>query len=236
MPVRLLSKSDLAKAKTDAQRASVDEGVKIARRVDRLREVAAEEEASLERFRKERLKQIHEETSEAIKERDGLRSEVAELKKRREDLLRPIDKERRDAEDAIEALKEKEVVLARREAIVEESERRTEEASRQADAILEGAHRKDAASDERLQNAERANREAETVIDNARKMESEVLRIKSELELEFVRRDMELAARERDCEMREQSVRDSEGTLKKEWKLLKDRKAMFSRTITRNKK
>lgn len=59
--MKLLAKSDIQKAKSIERQQLVNEGLKLAKRVDDLRDVVAQEEAALEKFRRERLKQIHKE-------------------------------------------------------------------------------------------------------------------------------------------------------------------------------
>lgn len=57
--MKLLAKSDIQKAKSIERQQLVNEGLKLAKRVDDLREVVAEEEQTLENFRRETLKEIH---------------------------------------------------------------------------------------------------------------------------------------------------------------------------------
>jgi len=96
--MKLLQKSDIVKAKALDRKMEIDEGVKLSRRVDTLREVHANEEASLDRFRRETLKAIHDEVTTESAKLDTLRSEVATIQEQRTLALKPILIERDELE------------------------------------------------------------------------------------------------------------------------------------------
>ena len=83
--MKLLPKSDIAKAKSVDKQREIDEGMKLAKRVDSLREVAAAEEASLKKFRSETLGAINTEITANATKRDELTQEVQSLEERKED-------------------------------------------------------------------------------------------------------------------------------------------------------
>lgn len=74
--MKLLSKSDVQKAKSLDRQREIDEGLKLARRVDALREIAAAEESSLAKFRIETIAKIHDEISILAAKRDELQIEA----------------------------------------------------------------------------------------------------------------------------------------------------------------
>ena len=55
--MRLMKKSDITKANAQAKKREIDEGVKLAKRIDGLRETLADEEQSLEKFPSHDLKE-----------------------------------------------------------------------------------------------------------------------------------------------------------------------------------
>jgi len=57
--MRLLAKREVDQRKSVERARDIDEGMKLARQVDTLRETKAEEEASLARFRTESISKIH---------------------------------------------------------------------------------------------------------------------------------------------------------------------------------
>lgn len=236
MPIKLLPKSEVAKAQAAEQKRHIDEGVKLARRVDNLREVAAQEEASLERFRRETLAKIHVETAQAKEERDTVRKEVAELKEERKKLMRPLDKEWQEVERAKEeALKAKEAAREHEKAAKEDRDAARADVKRAQDLVAR-AETKDGVSRTRLQRAVKDGKEAERRLRNATTVESRALRLKEAVEKDLAHRDMECAARERGITMKEALLQEREAELEKGWRLLKDREDKFARTITRNNK
>lgn len=96
MGMRLLPKSEIDKSKSLDRQKEIDEGMKLAKRVDSLREIHAQEEASLATFRDKTLKLIQAEIEDKTSERDSLITEVRDLETRREIALRPLDVEWRD--------------------------------------------------------------------------------------------------------------------------------------------
>ncbi len=89
--MRLLAKSEVAKGKALDKQREVQEGLKVAKRVDALRETAAEEEASLEKFRQKTLSTLHEQIAPLAKEKDELESKVKTLREERIRLEAPVD-------------------------------------------------------------------------------------------------------------------------------------------------
>ncbi len=91
--MKLLAKSDIAKGKAEEKRQAISEGLKLAKNVDALRETRTQEEASLEKFRKETLSKIQEEIVESTQKRGELVKEVAELEDKKLIALKPLDEE-----------------------------------------------------------------------------------------------------------------------------------------------
>lgn len=92
MPIKLLPKSEIDKLKSSDRQREIDEGVKLAKKVDALREIQSQEEVSLTKFRNETVKVIVSEINAKILERDALIEKIAE---RRHELLLlsgPIDR------------------------------------------------------------------------------------------------------------------------------------------------
>ena len=71
--MKLLKKSEINTLKAQERKAEIDQGLKLSRRVDVLRETAAQEEASLEAFRRSSIKAINEEIKQLTYVRDSLK-------------------------------------------------------------------------------------------------------------------------------------------------------------------
>lgn len=136
----LLTKNETLAAKNADRKREVDEGVKLAMRVDSLRKAASDEEARLRLTRDAAIEEVHRQTNEAIAGRDVVLKEVEELEKRRQDALEPIEAEKEAAErimvlNSIERthLDDVEVVLNERESDVS---KREEAAHKREEAVL----------------------------------------------------------------------------------------------------
>jgi hypothetical protein len=88
--MKLLEKNEISKIKGIERKMEIDEGIKLAKRVDTLRELSAKEQTSLSKFRDESLKQIRIEIDSLITERNNLILENKELEKKNNALRRKI--------------------------------------------------------------------------------------------------------------------------------------------------
>jgi hypothetical protein len=96
MPIRLLKKSELATAQSLDRSREIAEGLKISRKVDNLRELQANEEQTLEKFRVETLTAIQAEISGFVASKEALVSEVRELQKKLDGMLPSMAVKRND--------------------------------------------------------------------------------------------------------------------------------------------
>ncbi len=106
--MKLLSKSDVVTLKSKERKMEIDEGVKLATRVDALREKSAQEETRLMKFRDETLQKLHTDIDSKISELDEWTRKVDEVKANRDYLLKPLD-------DKWDELHRKEEEVKRRE-------------------------------------------------------------------------------------------------------------------------
>lgn len=122
MVLRLLKKSEVATAKSLEKKREIDEGLKIARRVDSLREVHANEETSLESFRVKTITAIHLEIVEKTKVRDELSVAVNVLEERKRIALIPMEAELAQIELDKKTIAEEKVALINKQVQVHERE------------------------------------------------------------------------------------------------------------------
>lgn len=87
---RLLSKREIDTAKAKDRQREIEEGMKIAKRVDVLRQTSASEEAGLDEFRRKQLAHIQSQIDPKILELQAIESEIRQRKQEREVLLRPL--------------------------------------------------------------------------------------------------------------------------------------------------
>ena len=236
MSMRLLPKNEIQEAKATAKRQESDEGLRLAKRIDRLRETYAEEEASLEKFRVRTIAQIHEETTPLIEKADGLRKEIVSLEAKRKELLEPLDKEWAELAEAKKQFNHDLEEANQRTITIEERERAAKKAVKQASDALARAATRDEVSREKHKVAIEAEKKATKALKHAEKVENDALNLSAAMEAELTHRDMEAAARERGVTMKEATLREREAELASGWKLLEDRKALFEKRFTNPKR
>lgn len=233
MGMRLLPKSEIDRAKASDKKREIDEGAKLARRIDNLREVAAAEELSLETYRRETLTKINEEITPKVKERDKLDEQIKAKKEWLCDADLPLEEKRLALDSRAEALDRGRENLDEREADVARQERDTEVNGKKANALLARATTREELADTALKHADAAKKEAELALATARRVKEEALAFKDKAHKEFTHRDLIASGRERDVSIKEKAQAEEKERIADEWKLLEDRKAMFERDLKR---
>ncbi len=234
--MRLLSKEEVVTQKASERKREIDEGAKLARKVDALREESASEETRLAKFRAENLKKIGDEVSALIVERDRVSTDIEKARAEREELRKPLDQEwamvweeakivtsERDrlTQKAVNQII-KEVELKQREADLDAKASSILKANSDSQSLLREAH------DARVK-AENAERTAlNTVADAERYAEIKVS--------ELLAREADIAGRERDTDIREKSLNSKERALNEKEQFINDKYATLERTINRLKK
>lgn len=74
---RLLDKKTVNAALATERKQQIDEGKRLKESIEALREMKSEEEASLERFRRETVRVVQIEIDDLIRRRDALREEIS---------------------------------------------------------------------------------------------------------------------------------------------------------------
>jgi hypothetical protein len=235
MPMKLLPKSDILAAKADEQRQKADEGARIARRVDAVRDTLAREEKTLEEFRRRKVSEIDAQITARRTERDTLKNEVSQLAKQRKELQKPLD---REWEEVKKARLKAEDEAANARIMLAEAHREGKEAKdaiRKAGDALARALAKEEIWREKLESACQADELAQGRLRHATEIQEDAEEMRRLMEAELARRDEDSAVRERGVTMREANLEAGESELAQGWKLLEDRKAAFERRITRAK-
>jgi hypothetical protein len=233
--MKLLAKSDILKQKAEAQRVAVNEGVTLAKRVDRLREVMADEERSLEDFRKRTLAQIHEETTKASQKLDFVLDELAKAGMALAEARKPLDHEW-----ALLALEKDAVAVTEAELRKDHKrlEKRLDEANKALQAArgtLARAKTKEEAAANAADVAFTVKAEAQQLITDATRIANESAILKETTELMLAKRKQELDFRDeqlnKKAELLEQErilqvadrirLHDREQTLEREFNRLK---------------
>lgn len=227
--MKLLDKSEIHKAKGQDRQREVAEGLKLANRVDNLREIHAQEEAALEKFRQESIKKINDEIVKKAKEKDALIKEVFQLQEERKKALEPLTEEaerlqalRKDVETTrSEVASRKEAVYLAEAQVSDEKLQLREEIAR----VAEERHRSHALlqeADTERTNARRTRENAEATLaqalseraQSAKELEEERQRLAAQKESQDIIQ-AKLASEERELNARRLQLIDREKILER---------------------
>ncbi len=104
--MKLLSKQEVSQQKAIERKLEIDEGGKIAKRVDTLRRTYSEEEAKLLKFRDQSLAQLRKDIGDLDNQKAALEITIVELETKRAELKKPLTQEWKKLEEEIGRLKE----------------------------------------------------------------------------------------------------------------------------------
>lgn len=233
MAMKLLSKSEIDKAKAKDRQAEIAEGLKLAKRVDSLREVAAEEETALKKFREETLKAFADDSLKAAKKRDDLLEEVRILEQKRKDALVPLDAEweevktkRKELDNKADVLAEWEEELKSKEKSLMNTAREIQDSELRIKTLLERASTQENEAYRKLV-------DANIMLASAQKEEQRVLLFSKETEEKNKQIAEWLQKRGHAVFLKEEELRTYEIDLAKRLSKIVDREKTLERNIKR---
>lgn len=209
--MRLLDKKTIVQQKNQERQLEIQEGLKLAKKVDTLRETAAVEEKKLNTFRDESIKRVKEDIEALTLKRDNLRGEISVLEDRRKDLQQPLDAEWEKIERKKLELSGMENSLADKLKLLESNEKEYKKRDKEL-KLEEGriADMKERA-EKLLADTAKKNSEAEKALSSAHDQSDVILKRASAREKDVINRELEVAAKERDIiNMSEKVARDRE--------------------------
>lgn len=235
MGTRLLQKQDIVKQKSIERKLEIDEGVKLARKIDSLRETSAGEETKLSKFREQSLRLIKEEIEDRLIERDSLDVEVRSLKERRIELQKPLD------EEWLKVNSKQEELIQYAQALQAESIKLNLLSIELVDKKIELEVQSERIEERNIQSLRQSAQvdEAKTKVDNLLKE----IEIKSkEKEEEFkqtnkylLSEEARIRVMEREVNMKLENIEKREEEVKRKYILLEDREATLDRELKRRK-
>lgn len=229
--MRLLPKSEIDKHKANERQAEIAEGLKLAKRVDSLRQTVAEEDKALKAFRVQTLEAIGDEIKAHTVKRDALRTEVKDLEERRAIALEPLDAKEADLRKRENNISIKEADNAKQEKLLHEVQLDLDK--RTKDVVAKETQTAHLHEDAQLLHkntvilngdAERKHREAESVLSQARRDASVITE-------NSIQREAWVQAREVTVQKKEDELRAQELQIAREWTLLRDRQDLLERNI-----
>lgn len=234
--LRLLTQKDINVKKNDERQREIDEGKKLTRAVDSLREIKQEEDSALHKFRDETIRAIHIEIVAESTKRDELKKEVSELEDKKQEALKPLELTLAELEVIKHSLQTKEVLLDVREKNMQESEKRTHQLECDASdelarivTLKEQVNKQMEVAEVETEKARKANKQAtETLIEANGKLAS--------VTGDIAERERKLDIREKNVEAKEKELQEREAELHKARVQKEDVKKTSERSIKRVKK
>lgn len=236
MPIKLLPKHEINRLQAQEKRQTVEEGLKLANRVENLREIAAKEEASLASFRASTLKAIQKEITEATTERDGLLSQVNILRKELEVGHSGLDVRQRGLEIKESDLLERETTLEKRILALETLVNEVGKREKNSEMTLKRLQNAWQILTEMGQDVLTVYNEAKVALTVSYGKVDTIQGLVKAVEAELKTRDIEVASRERDVTIKEERLDQTAKLLRERELQLIDREQTLEREIKRLKK
>lgn len=225
--MRLLDKKSIAKDTADQRKLEIDEAVKLAKKIDYLREESAKEEKRFGLYREANLKTIKAEMQPLLEKKGELIDQITSLERQRNELMLPLDEAWEAVRLAeIDIEERNEDLFTREEYIIQQLEAL---ATKKADLELEESRIQDMEeiANQKITHAShdsftaldllnKARKEADKILKEAESRNSEV--IKREIvcasdERDIINKKKLLDKRERDLNLQERAITDKYQTL-----------------------
>lgn len=234
--MKLLKKSEILSLKEIEKKKTIEEGLLIANRIDSLRETYAQEEKSLLDFRNATVKTINEDITKLSEEKGSLLFQVEKLKVERAELMKPVEQEWIDIAEAHKELSEKLNVISTKETEVvskiselDNQIKANNNLKRKLESLIEQKQREYGLFLNE-QFSQREDRETlNTFIKDNKAVIENVLN-------DLKRRDIELAIKEKQIQIKEESLVQREKQIVKDTIRLKDRLQRAEKIIGKYKK
>lgn len=233
--MKLLTKEDIAKQKSTERKSEIDEGLKLARKVDVLRETASKEESNLARFRAETLDRVKADILVLTKEKKLLIEEIESLKVTKDDIKRSSELEWQKVGEAKEDIGEKESDIARKALELEGIKSKLTSKSKELELRETHIANKEAKvakmvseSDTNLQNAKAS---LERTRSKKTEIEAEIHQKSNDLLL----REAYISARERELKLEREAIEYEKSGIINKNILLQDRERTLERELQRQR-
>lgn len=233
MTMKLLPKSEVNRLKAEEKHIEIEEGRKVAERIDTLRETRSEEEASLERFRTETVERINTEIQAKIVEREELEHGNQQRRREREELMKPLDKERDELKTERFDLAQWEKSISEKEDRLFELEDSLNERDKESEKALFRAKNREELVNIRLTEANRAAKASEEAYIIAEEIKVATQRESKKRLLALTHREDAITQRENNVTIQESDLSAREKALQDGTRVLKDRTDTFERTLKR---
>lgn len=233
---KLLKKSEIDIAKARDRQREINEGMKIAHRVDTLRKTQAEEEAILERFRLGTISKINEEIVSRTKELNVLLKQVSDLEDKRRIALQPLDTEWNEVNQKKDELTYYALSLNNEKSTIKELRKGYEVEVELLETEKKRILSERDQSIKSLYQAEENKEKSRNTLKESENIKKSIIDLKDNVMRELKERDTICASKERDLENKEEQIEKEKKALDRLKIKLLDQRATLERAMARLKK
>lgn len=215
------------------KKQQIDEGLRIASKVDAVRETLGAEEVNLEKFRTQTITKIQKEIDIKIKERDSIFLEVIKKEEQVNEHEKGLSKKENELKEKEQQLFTFEEKNKQRESRISKKEQECSEDRREAFLELRRARDRNKQAEKAHADAYDAQKSWEFVKSKAQALLADTQRLRKETEKEVYEKRKLNALKENSLILLEKDLKKREKELEKEKINLKDRENMFQRNLKR---
>lgn len=235
MSVKLLPKSELATLKAKERAIEVREGVKLATKVDGLRELQAKTEKEFELYKTSTLSAITEEITKINEEKEKISGELRTLKEEYDLLLPEIPIKRKELAEFEKTLMKWEHKLEKREEKAGLSEIDVAEALDAAESTRIMNEDNERITRNLLIQTNKAKIEAEQTLATARKIQEQAIKERQDSEATLNLRELSIKTKEQELSRTESILMNDQRELINEKRKVDDMRQTLQRSIERIK-
>lgn len=230
--MKILSQNEIDARKSEDKRFTLEEGLRIAKKIDEVRSTLFQEESNLKKFREETTKIVQAEIDKLIGQRDTLQYEVDVLNRQNLNLKKPFDEEWEmikmmrvneldeklyNVESREKELNKKLLDFSYKEKSLQDAETRILDQDNRSTKALEEARLKE--------------KEAQDLLNDAKLRDDAIQREINEKTKIFREKESGWLAKERDLDIREEALRRSVQELVKRERFINDKYMTLQRTM-----
>lgn len=236
MSVKLLPKSAIAEQKAKAQRREIEEGMKVATRVDGLRQTYAKAEQELEAWRAATLASIGEEIRKLDEKKERLSADINVMQSKCDRMMSEISTKRRELAQFEKSLRTWEKNIGDREEKVLLDELEIAEAKSKAELYLSAQKDNERITANLLVEANKKKNEAQDTLETARKVQEKAYSDKKDIEAEMSLREFSIKTKEQEILKKEMQLDEREKELNIEKIKVNDMRQTLNRSLERIRK
>ena len=233
MAVHLLPKSELVNLKAKEKSREIQEGVKIATRIDGLRELWAKTEQDFETYKTATLGAIQKEISELSVKKDELSEELRQMQSKYDSLMPDIKVKRSELAQFEKSLTAWEKKLGKQKDDIELLEIDVLEAKNKSEDAKVRMEENERISRILLRDSDEKKQQAQVTLETAKTIQENAYRLKKETEDALDLRENSIKAKEQELSSKELSIMNDRKELEAEKIKVNDTRETLERSLER---